>query len=746
MKTKKIKIANARFIKKVNDTIKLQPINVMILILFLLGINQIYAQKEITPADPEFYAMDREHIAFEDEHLILINYRGSVSPRQFSVTQFTNVQFLPISATRYEFNLNFFDKNTQRLIEDDVPTKWKSWIDHGGSYDPLGSNFRPNSPSIMVTQDEEWQPNQYHRTATFHKEYNKKWASLAAESWTNVSYEDDEVFIKLELTNRNSKNMEMTIIPNQVADQLVRHFKEGDTKADSIDVFTIGSKMAHARVSSSIQKTSNQGFEINIAPGKMVTYYFAVKFYEPENGAPAISQSDIKERMERADKKTRDMLAWAYNKLPKFKSTNKDLETYYYRCILSVLMSRYENPNYISDVFWAVGTWPYTISWDTSYTSDLIAMLDPESLKTAILTDFEQVQLKRTYVGWNGAHWDILYIQEPFALQIMIEAYIRHTGDYSIFDEKAAGKTVWEWMQAWVDELQDNYTNDLGLMDVGYNTEKIIEIRTDGYNHAVPITNTLSIDLLYTMSDWAAKRNEKKLKKTYFDDAEKLKVLVDKYMWNEELGWFENYYPDGRRGAIWTFHLFDLLGTDYLPDHQAYKLISHLQEGEFLGKFGVYSISRRDTVHWDLIDADWGGGGQYAGMPGRISRNLYAKGFAGKGWDVLKRHIRYVDHFPYLPQNPLVDAPIQDRSSMPLEISAGAGMEAIVFGTFGVKIEQNKLTIKPFNHEDIGEATLKNINYKGRIFGIKLTRKTFAVYEEDILIATEFYGKEVVIK
>ena len=714
-------------------------------LLMLGAVSSSKAQKQISPADPEYYAMDREDIAFDDEHLILFNHRGYVSPRQYSVTQFTNVWFLPLGSSRYEFNLNFFDKGTGRLIEDDVPTKWKSWIDDGGSYDPLGSNFRPNSPSIMVTQDEKWQPNQYERTATFHKEYNKKWVSFSAKSWTNVSFDDDEVFIKLTLTNRNTKDLNMTIIPNQIAEDMERHFVEGSPKSDSLDVFTIGSKKAHARVSSSIEKISDEGFEISIKPGDTETYYFAVKFYEPQGGAPAIYQTDIKERMQKADKKTRDMLSWAYNKLPKFSSSNKKLETYYYRSMLSVLMSRYENPNYISDVFWAVGTWPYTISWDTSYASDLIAMLDPESLKAAILLDFEQVQLKRTYVGWNGAHWDILYIQEPFALQIMIEAYVRHTGDYSIFDEKAAGVSVWEWMQRWVDELQDNYTNELGLIDVGYNTEKIIEIRTDGYNHAVPITNTLTIDLLYTMSDWAAKRNEKKLTQTYFKDAEKLKGLVDKYMWNEELGWFDNYYPGGTRGTIWTFHLFDLLGTDYLPDHQTYKLVSHLQEGEFLGKFGVYSISRRDTVHWDLIDADWGGGGQYAGMPGRISRNLYQKGFAGKGWDILKRHIRYMDFFPYLPQNPLVDAPIQDRSSMPLEISAGAGWEAIVFGTFGVKMEEDKLTIKPFNHEDIGEATLKDIPYKGRNFGIELSRKTFSVYEDEKLIATKFYGESVTI-
>ena len=133
-------------------------------------------------------------------------------------------------------------------------------------------------------------------------------------------------------------------------------------------------------------------------------------------------------------------------------------------------------------------------------------------------------------------------------------------------------------------------------------------------------------------------------------------------------------------------------------------------------------------------------------MPGRISRNLYQKGYAGKGWDILKRNMRYIDHFPYLPQNPRIDAPEQDRSSMPVQIAAGAGLEAIVFGTFGVKMEENQLTIKPFNHEDIGEAILKDVSWKGRKFGIKLTRKTFSVYEGDKVVATRFYGESVVIE
>lgn len=713
--------------------------------LFAFGCFQMSAQLKYTPADPEYYSMNREDIAFDDEQVLLVNYRGFVSPRQYSVTQFTNVSFLPISAPRYEFNLNFFDKGTGRLIEDDVPTKWKSWVDDGGSYDPLGSNFRPNSPSIMVSQDEDWQPNQYHRTATFHKEYEGKWVSFSAESWTNVSFVDDEVFIKLVLRNRNKEDLNMTIIPNQVAQLLDNGLVEGSAESTGIDVFTIGSEKAHARVSSSIKETSDRGFEISIPSGATETYYFAVKFYNPDEVAPSVYQSDIAERMKLAEKKTRDMLSWAYNKLPKLQSENKKMEEYYYRCALSTLMSRYENPNYITDVFWAVGTWQFTISWDTSYASDLIAMLDPDSLKEAILTDFEQVQMKRTYVSWNGAYWDNLYIQEPFALQLMIEAYIRHTGDYAIFDEQSGGATVWNWMQRWVEELQTNYTNDLGLIDVGYNTEKIIEIRTDGYNHAVPITNTLTVDLLYTMSDWAMRRGDKKWAKAYRGSAEKLEGLVEKFLWNEELGWFDNYYPDGTKGTIWTYHLFDLLGTDYLPDHQMYRLVSHLQEGEFLGKYGVYSIARRDSVHWDLIDSDWGGGGQYAGMPGRIARNLYQNGFAGKGWDVLQRNIRYIDHFPYLPQNPRIDVAEQDRSSMPVQIAAGAGLEAIVFGTFGILMEDGKLTITPYNHEDIGEALLSDIKWKGRSFDVHLKEKTFDVLENGHLIETRFYGESVII-
>ena len=82
----------------------------------------------------------------------------------------------------------------------------------------------------MVTQDESWRPNLAHRKGTFHKEKDKKWVSFSAESWTNVAYKDDEVFIKLKLHNRNTENLDLTIIPNQVAENIIVNLRKGILK------------------------------------------------------------------------------------------------------------------------------------------------------------------------------------------------------------------------------------------------------------------------------------------------------------------------------------------------------------------------------------------------------------------------------------------------------------------------------------------------------------------------------------
>ena len=92
-----------------------------ILLAISISILNAYSQKIIRQPILSIMPWIEKKLSFEDYHIFLFNYRGFVSPRQFSITQFTHVQFLPIAAEMYNFNLNFYDKGTERLIEDDVP-------------------------------------------------------------------------------------------------------------------------------------------------------------------------------------------------------------------------------------------------------------------------------------------------------------------------------------------------------------------------------------------------------------------------------------------------------------------------------------------------------------------------------------------------------------------------------------------------------------------------------------------------
>ena len=42
---------------------------------------------------------------------------------------------------------------------------------------PLGLNFTPGTPYVMLLQQAYWEPNTYFRTGTFHKLFGDRWIS-----------------------------------------------------------------------------------------------------------------------------------------------------------------------------------------------------------------------------------------------------------------------------------------------------------------------------------------------------------------------------------------------------------------------------------------------------------------------------------------------------------------------------------------------------------------------------------------
>ena len=127
----------------------------------------------------------------------------------------------------------------------------------------------------------------------------------------------------------------------------------------------------------------------------------------------------------------------------------------------------------------------------------------------------------------------------------------------------------------------------------------------------------------------------------FAERAEALNRAFHVRLWDQTAGWFDNLYPSGARQPFFSAHLFDLLGTSVLTRQECQAIAAHLQEGEFLGKFGLHSVSKKDTVHWDRLDANWGGGGCYLGTPLRTASYLYELGDDRHAIEDLKTAARF---------------------------------------------------------------------------------------------------------
>ena len=102
---------------------------------------------------PEMLRMPRAQMHFTDDQLRLFNGRGAVYVQEYTLTGLHNILFLPISCPDYNLSLDFLDKKSGTLIQDDVADMWKDFLNRGKSQDPLGYNFRPGAPTVLVSQD-----------------------------------------------------------------------------------------------------------------------------------------------------------------------------------------------------------------------------------------------------------------------------------------------------------------------------------------------------------------------------------------------------------------------------------------------------------------------------------------------------------------------------------------------------------------------------------------------------------------
>ena len=79
---------------------------------------------------------------------------------------------------------------------------------------------------------------------------------------------------------------------------------------------------------------------------------------------------------------------------------------------------------------------------------------------------------------------------------------------------------------------------------------------------------------------------------------------------------------------------------------------------------------------------------------------------------------------------------------MPLEISAGGGVQAIVFGVFGLRPhEDGSLQILPSYHHELGQARLTGYRFRGHTYDVVMGPWDYQVYLDNKLAAKNTYGQ-----
>lgn len=725
---------------------------IILIICELCLVPLLHGQKGSQKIIPEMLAMDRARMTFADDQLLLFNGYGSASPCQQTITGVTNLQFPPIVLPTYNFHFNIIDNVSGALIHDDSEYFENLFLEKGiGAAESNGANFRPGNPKMIVPQEDIWQPNQSYRRGVFYYTLADRLLSFKLESWTSVSGDEDEVLLKMKIQNRTSEQLDITLVPFQEINHTISTMKAIPEIRKGI--FSLSSGSVNIDIASDVHRTDSAGYRIKLPAYDSRELYFAIQLTDTPSPTATRQdyQSDIKERFGKAYQRTCERLQKTAGQLPKIRSENEKINELYRRSLLTVNECKWERNNFITNPFWASGSWIISMIWDQCYASDVLAMVDPKGLRESIKLTLRESEMKRSYIFWDGARdgskddEHILYLNDPFALQTMIDSYLIYTGDKSILDEKSGDTTIYEWMKRWGHELHDKYGRSDGLIDVE-DPEHLIEIRTYGNNHVVPVVNGLAIKFYRRLSQWAFERGDgDSLKFRHWSELT-LKSFTKK-LWNDGAGWFDNLYPDGSRGITMTFHLYELMAGSVLTPYQKSRMTEHIRKGEFLAPYGLYSMSKKDSLHYDMVDDDFGGGGQYMGLTFRIVKDLFANNQPEKALDILERVAKYTDQFPYITGNPKSDRPFQNRVSLCLHIGGGGALEAIISGIFGLRPKENgDIEIDPYYSARLGNSELLDFKFRDNSYDVILKPTLFSVKKNGRLIATNKYGDKLLIR
>ncbi len=421
-----------------------------------------------------------------------------------------------------------------------------------------------------------------------------------------------------------------------------------------------------------------------------------------------------------------------HDNLPRLHSDCPELDRLYYRSLVTYILCRWENPDLCAVPYYSTGSvnggCMCSYLWDYCGGLMMHPIFDPEGnkeqLRAYLRNDLTKSYALNPVTSGAVGPW---YPVNQEKITLMVYHHVRATGDVEFLHEKVGEHTVLEWM-IYHALVCDDLSRDVELYDYGTGGNSHLELHHAGngpYNGIMPDLNArryLNYMRAYELSVVAGQPDERLPKRA----AALCEVL--KPLWNEEKKWYDFIDANGNRDIRYTVQMFKFLNSDVIGEHEREALISHLNEREFLSKFGLHSMSKLDT-QYDQDDIDNGGGGICTHFTMQICAQLYEMGYDALATDILRRVYWWGERLPYMGDSCAANI-IANRESTNLQgdISSVSCAQMIFFYIFGITPGfDGRISVSPVKNRPAENMEIENARLCGKTFSVKIAGDRFTV-------------------
>ena len=470
---------------------------------------------------------------------------------------------------------------------------------------------------------------------------------------------------------------------------------------------------------------------LRLKPGDQATQYFVFAIGR-EAEAAAVCQalaSDpsgaIRQAHDEHRRQVQDLLA----KLPRLESSNPSLTRWYNRSLVHFLMNRWDVPEFALHPFYCTGSvrggcvcsylWNFGEAWEILPPYDPAA--DRQHIRQYLRNGMMDFFALEPISGKAFGPWYPVGQEKIIGL---VYYYVKNTGDSAFLAEQLNGKTI---LQHVIEQAlcRDDSTKPVALIDYGPSNSHLELRRGYPYNHVMPDLNGRRYNN-YLMAARLAEVAGKPAP-VLRERAAGLKTLFKQQLWNKDQQWFEFITPQGR-DLRWSNQMFKLFASGVLDAETDQGLLSHLNEREFLSRYGLHSLSKLN-VAYDPVDIDNGGPGSCTSFPPQIAERLYKAGHADAAGDLISRLLWWGERLPYWGDSIVADR-MDYRKDTPLQCAfdSVAAAQCAIFGLIGIEARfDGSILIGPHTSRFASRVALYAVRLHGVTFDVVVEGNHFEV-------------------